>query len=129
MNFDLHEARCFIDEVVKSAPDTRSGMYHLLDFCEKLSPNLAWSSIRNLDFESDIENLRIWLVRVLSAEPPSKKSLPFGLASSIRFLRMGRSVVACIFRAQQFMTQRIGQEIGQYGERIPISLKENTLTL
>jgi hypothetical protein len=72
MGLDIAKAAEHIERVIKSASSIRNGMTQLLDYCEAASPSPAWSSIRRLDFEGDSADLRLWLEKVLSTEPPSQ---------------------------------------------------------
>jgi len=85
MSFDLSKAAQFTIEVVKSPAGVTDGMGQLLDYCSTHSPNPVWDSIRKLDFEKDKVELRIWLEKVLSQEPPSPEinAFWFGLFNPI----------------------------------------------
>jgi hypothetical protein len=85
MGFDFTRAAEHTERVVKSASSISNGMTQLLDYCEAASPSPAWSSIRRLDFEDDSANLRLWLEKVLSTEPPSQdvNAFWFGLFNPV----------------------------------------------
>jgi hypothetical protein len=63
----------FVEGVVGTSSDVKTGMYLLIDYFEKRLPDPVWTVIRGFDFDSDISKLRSWLEKVLSTEPPSKK--------------------------------------------------------
>ncbi len=85
MGFDFAKAAEHTEHVAKSASSISSGMTQLLDYCEAISPSPAWSSIRRLDFEDDSADLRLWLEKVLSSEPPSQEvnAFWFGLFNPV----------------------------------------------
>jgi len=62
-----------IEDTIKSTSSVMEGMRRLLDYCDGNLRNPLWINVRNLDFESDITNLRFWLENVLSNEPPSQE--------------------------------------------------------
>ncbi|MFZ5902873.1 MAG: hypothetical protein ACOYZ8_04915 [Chloroflexota bacterium] len=85
MSFDFEKMFDYTKNIVTSAPNVRSGMFQLLDYCETNSPNPVWANIRQLDFEGDVERLRAWLEKVLSSEPPTEKinAFWFGLFNPV----------------------------------------------
>ncbi|MBL8078385.1 MAG: hypothetical protein JNM55_10525 [Anaerolineales bacterium] len=75
----------FVRDVVESTSNVRIGMEQLLDYCKMKSPDPVWATIRNFEFEGEIPKLELWLLNVLSSEPPSNdiKAFWFGLFNPI----------------------------------------------
>jgi hypothetical protein len=64
-----------------------SGMGRWLDYCDEVAPECKsmWDRLRNLEYDSDAENLTNWLSRLLRREPPPENvnGLWFGLYNPI----------------------------------------------
>ena len=83
---DLTEAFDFIEDLTRTSPNVSFGITGLLDYCASKLSNPAWSKIKDMDFDSDVQNLSNWLRQVLLVEPPSDeiKSFWFGLYNPVR---------------------------------------------
>ncbi len=83
--YDIAKSYNEIVAVLTSDASVVEGMAQLIEFCADQESWRAWSALRKLDFAADERRLKLWLVGVLTKEPPQKsiKAYWFGLFNPI----------------------------------------------
>jgi hypothetical protein len=77
MGFSEAETYGTVSNLVRRGVDVVSGVKHLLEHCDALSPSAVWREVAELDFAADADYLKRWLHELLETEPPEDGIVAF----------------------------------------------------